>query len=92
MENVKRTYREGEQATKETWRKADGTESVADTVGSIGDEIRKDLGNAGDDLRRGQQREVDEAKAAWRRSDGDESPADKAGNAGDTVRRELGQP
>ena len=31
MDDVKKTYREGEQETKEAWRKADGDESVADT-------------------------------------------------------------
>jgi hypothetical protein len=50
MDDVKKTYREGEQETKEAWRKADGDESVADKVGNVGDEVRKDLGNAGDDL------------------------------------------
>jgi hypothetical protein len=49
MDDVKSTYREGEQTAKETWRKADGDESVADKVGNAGDEVRKDLGNAGDD-------------------------------------------
>ena len=46
MDDMKKTYREGEQATKEAWREADG-ESVADHVGNVGDEIRKQAGNAG---------------------------------------------
>ena len=50
MDDVKKTYREGEQTTKEAWRQADGDESLADKVGNAGDEIRKDLGNAGDDV------------------------------------------
>ncbi len=50
MDDVKRTYREGEQKTKEAWRKSDGDEDLADKAGNVGDEIRKDLGNAGDDL------------------------------------------
>ena len=41
MDNVKSTYREGEQATKEAWRKSDGDESLADKVGNAGDELRR---------------------------------------------------
>ena len=58
MDDVKRTYREGEETAKENWRKADGEESVADTLGNAGDEIRKELGNAGDEMRK----EVDEER------------------------------
>ncbi len=50
MDDIKKTYREGEQATKEAWRNRDG-EDLGDAVGNTGDEIRKNLGNAGDDLR-----------------------------------------
>ena len=50
MDDVKKTYREGEQDTKEAWRKADGDESLADKVGNAGDELRKQAGNLGDDL------------------------------------------
>lgn len=39
MDDVKKTYREGEQAAKETWRKSDGDESLADKVGNAGDEM-----------------------------------------------------
>ena len=88
MDDMKKTYREGEQATKEAWREADG-ESVADHVGNVGDEIRKQAGNAGDAL----DTDLDDAKAtsneAWRKADGDESLADKIGNAGDDIRREV---
>ncbi len=91
MDDVKRTYREGEQTAKELWRKADG-ESAADSIGNAGDDIRKDLGNAGDDLRDDAQESVDKDKAASRRSDGEESVADKVGNAGDDIRREVGRP
>lgn len=49
MDDFKKTYREGEETAKETWRKRDG-EDVADVVGNAGDDIRKELGNAGDDL------------------------------------------
>jgi hypothetical protein len=40
MDDVKKTYREGEQETKEAWRKSDGDESLADKVGNAGDELR----------------------------------------------------
>ena len=40
MDDVKKTYREGEQEAKETWRKSDGDESLADKVGNAGDELR----------------------------------------------------
>jgi hypothetical protein len=58
VDDMKKTYREGEETGKETWRKADG-EDLADKVGNAGDDIRKDLGNAGDDARK----EADEADA-----------------------------
>jgi hypothetical protein len=84
MDDVKKTYREGEQKTKEAWRDADG-HSLADDVGNVGDEIRKDLGNAGDDVDGNSTTTTD--KEAWRKADGDESLADKVGNAGDELRR-----
>ena len=62
MDDVKKVYREGEETTKESWRKADG-EDLADKVGNAGDDVRKDLGNAGDDVRR-------EADDADRNADG----------------------
>ena len=43
MDDVKKTYREGEQNTKEAWRKADGDESLADKVGNAGDDMRRDI-------------------------------------------------
>ena len=60
MDDVKRTYREGEEKAKEAWRKSDGDEDLGDKVGNLGDEVRKDLGNAGDDLDREADRHVDE--------------------------------
>jgi hypothetical protein len=50
MDDIKKGYREGEESTKEAWRKRDG-EDLADKVGNAGDDIRKHLGNAGDDIR-----------------------------------------
>jgi hypothetical protein len=49
MDDVKKTYREGEQDAKKAWRDADGHESLSDKVGNVGDELRKDAGNAGDE-------------------------------------------
>jgi uncharacterized protein YjbJ (UPF0337 family) len=37
---------------KETWRKADGDESLSDKVANAGDDVRDALGNAGDEVRR----------------------------------------
>ena len=48
MNDIKKGYREGEETTKETWRKADGEEDLGDKVGNLGDDIRKGLGNLGD--------------------------------------------
>lgn len=59
MDDIKRAVREGENKTKETIRKADGDESLADKVGNLGDDIRQGLGNAGDDLDNALDRETD---------------------------------
>ena len=50
MDDVKRTYRDVEKDSKQAWRESDGGEGPADKVGDAGDEIRKDLGNAGDTI------------------------------------------
>ena len=50
MDDLKKGAREIGTDAKQTWRKADGEESFGDKVANAGDEIRKDLGNAGDDL------------------------------------------
>jgi len=49
MDDIKKGYREGEESTKEAWRKRDG-EDLADKLGNAGDDIRKELGNVGDKL------------------------------------------
>ncbi|MEX1172893.1 MAG: hypothetical protein WEG56_09805 [Chloroflexota bacterium] len=51
MGDVKQGYREAENKAKETWRKADGEEDLADKAGNLGDDIRQGLGNAGDKAR-----------------------------------------
>jgi hypothetical protein len=71
MDDMKKVYREGENKTKETLRKADGDESVADKVGNLGDDIRQGLGNAGDDIRRGADDAGDEFDRSRRNNDGD---------------------
>ena len=50
--DLKRAGREMDETAKETWRKADGEESMSDKVANLGDDVRNDLGNAGDDMRR----------------------------------------
>lgn len=50
MDDLKQGYRETEDKAKETWRKADGEEDLADKVGNLGDDVRKGLGNAGDQV------------------------------------------
>jgi hypothetical protein len=59
MDDIKRTYRDVEQGAKETWRKSDGEEDLGDKVGGVGDQARKDLGNAGDAIRRKVDEETD---------------------------------
>jgi hypothetical protein len=51
VDDLKKGYREGEETTKEAWRKRDG-EDLADKVGNAGDDVRKNLGNLGDDASR----------------------------------------
>jgi hypothetical protein len=95
MDDVKKTYREGEQTTKEAWRESDGDVSAADHVGNVGDEVRKQAGNAGDNLDdAGETYDRDKSATtasneAWRKADGDESLADKVGNAGDELRDKV---
>ena len=48
MDTTKKTYREGEQDTKEAWREADGDESLADKIGNAGDDLR----NSAEDVTR----------------------------------------
>jgi hypothetical protein len=91
MDDVKKTYREGEQNAKEAARRADG-ESLADDVGNVGDELNKQAGNLGDSLDSTPDSTSDTSKEAWRKADGDDSLADKIGNAGDDIRRNVDDP
>lgn len=47
MDELKKGFRQGESDSKEAWRDHDGTDAK-DAIGNAGDEIRKHLGNAGD--------------------------------------------
>ena len=40
--DVKKTMREADEKAKETWRRADGEESVSDKVANLGDDIRNE--------------------------------------------------
>lgn len=51
LDDVKRAYRHTEVSLKKGVRNIDGTD-LADLVANVGDEVGKDLGNVGDDLRR----------------------------------------
>jgi hypothetical protein len=51
MNELNKLEREAEETTKETWRKADGEEDLADKIGNAGDDLRKHAGNLGDDLK-----------------------------------------
>ena len=67
MDDAKRVYREGETRTKEALREVDGHD-LGDDVGNAGDEVRKGLGNLGDDLRNAGDRATEtarEEKRSW---------------------------
>jgi ABC-type transporter Mla subunit MlaD len=51
MNEMNKLGREVEETAKETWRKADGEEDLADKIGNAGDDLRKHAGNLGDDLK-----------------------------------------
>ena len=40
-DTAKKTYRETEETAKETWRKADGEEDLADKAGNLGDDDKR---------------------------------------------------
>ena len=59
MDDIKQGYRDVEDKAKETWRKSDGDEDLGDKLGNLGDDIRKEAGNAGDALDREMDRHTD---------------------------------
>ncbi len=42
MDDLKKIYREGEETTKEAWRRSDGDEDLADELGNAGDTVRRE--------------------------------------------------
>lgn len=52
MDDLKRTVRDVEDQTRETGRAIDGHDA-GDDVGNLGDDLRRGAGNLGDDLRHG---------------------------------------
>ena len=50
MDDLKRTARDVEADAKETWRKADGDESLGDKAANLGDRVENAVENAGDEL------------------------------------------
>ncbi len=50
MDDVKGGLRDVKDDAKKSWREADGEENLGDKVGNLGDDIRRNVGNAGDEL------------------------------------------
>ena len=61
MDDVKQGYRETKNTAKEQVRQID-SESPADTLGNLGDDVRDTLGNAGDKLGDAGDKMADELK------------------------------
>jgi hypothetical protein len=53
VSDLNRTVRDTEADVKETWRKADGDESLGDKVANAGDRLGNAVKNAGDELHEG---------------------------------------
>jgi hypothetical protein len=50
MSDLNKAIRDTEADVKETWRKADGDESLGDKAANVGDRVENAVKNAGDDL------------------------------------------
>ena len=50
MSDLNRTIRDTEADVKETWRKADGDESLGDKLANVGDRVENAVKNAGDEI------------------------------------------
>ena len=50
MSDLNRTIRDTEADVKETWRKADGDESLGDKVANVGDRLENAVKDAGDKI------------------------------------------
>jgi hypothetical protein len=70
MSDLSRTIRDTEADVKETWRKADGDETLGDKAANVGDRVENAARNAGDELHE----EADEASrdAAYQQGRTDE--------------------
>lgn len=53
MNDIKRVARDTEADVKETWRKADGNESLGDKAANIGDRTKNAVKDTADDLHEG---------------------------------------
>jgi hypothetical protein len=53
VSDLSKTVRDTEADVKETWRKADGDESIGDKVANAGDRLGNAVKDAGDDLHEG---------------------------------------
>ena len=53
MSDLSKTVRDTEADVKETWRKADGDESLGDKLAGAGDRVENAVKDAGDDLHEG---------------------------------------
>jgi hypothetical protein len=71
MKESKRVMRDLEDDAKETWRRADGDESLGDKIANTGDRLRHGVENVGDELHEG----VDDAarKLEYERGRADEA-------------------
>jgi hypothetical protein len=70
MSDIKRTVRDTGADLKETWRKADGDESLGDKAANLGDRAKNAIEDAGDELHEGADRMSREA--AYQKGRGDE--------------------
>jgi hypothetical protein len=50
MSDIKREARDFKDDVKETWRKADGEESLGDKIANAGDRVKSGVENVGDEL------------------------------------------
>jgi hypothetical protein len=53
MSDLSKTVRDTEADVKETWRKADGDESLGDKLAGAGDRVENAVKDVGDDLHEG---------------------------------------
>ncbi|HXG25261.1 MAG TPA: hypothetical protein VNL94_00185 [Candidatus Binatia bacterium] len=71
MSDLSKTIRDTEADTKETWRKADGEESLDDKLANAGDRLGNAVKDAGDELH--EQADKMSRDAAYERGRADEA-------------------